>query len=423
MLRFRPSTIPLCLILITELLHASPSKHSRFDPNVWIRSRIDALVTQAHAAFDDDEQLPAFRKVLDSINREIRLRRLSENEDLLQRYREFFEYVAAVSIDRHQDHQLGFVVSDQQYFRTTNSYVQIPAFLTTQGFLRDVSRYETLDRAKAYLREINSTREPSDQLVFFSYTSRHLGTPDNDDSYRRLLIVVPGNGGAPEKWVQFGVTDPGTRARTRNLSVVSAVINGDGTFNAYFKDYFRTYSRRGPIAIAGRWELGYGDDNCARCHKSGVLPIFPEKDSVSPDEQRAVEAVNERFLTYGSPRFDSYLDQTKFGPGLGSANAEQRMKRFGDGFNETIVGRAMSCAACHRPERLGYLNWPMDEVVISSYINGGHMPLGYGLKEAEREELYEKLIEEYFAIDDAHPGILKSWLLAESRPIHNEEVR
>jgi hypothetical protein len=423
MLRFRLSTILLCLILNAELLHASPSKHSKFDPNVWVRSRIDALVTQAHAAFDDDEQLPAFRKVLDSINREIRLRKLSENEDLLQRYRSFFEYVAALSIDQRNDHQLGFVVSDQQYFRRTNSYVQIPAFLTTQSFLQDVSRYETLDRAKAYLRKINSTRESSEQLIFFSYTSRHLGTPDNDDSYRRLLIVVPGNGDGPEKWVQFGVTDPGTRVRTRNLSVVSAIKNGDGTFNAYFKDYFRTYRLRGPIAITGRWELGYGDDNCARCHKSGVLPIFPEENSVSPGEQHAVEAVNERFLTYGSPRFDSYLDESTFGPGLGSANAEQRIKRFGTGFNETVVGRAMNCIACHRPERLGYLNWPMDEVVISSYINGGHMPLGYDLEKAQREELYEKLIEEYFAIDDANPGVLKSWLLGKSRPNHNEEVR
>ncbi len=39
------------------------------------------------------------------------------------------------------------------------------------------------------------------------------------------------------------------------------------------------------------------------------------------------------------------------------------------------------------------------------------MPLGYKLKASERDELYEKLINEYFAINDANPGILKSWLL------------
>src|SRR5205807_131201 len=153
-----------------------------------------------------------------------------------------------------------------------------------------------------------------------------------DDSYRRLLIVVPGNAatGVPEKWVQFGVTDPKARTRIRNVSVISAIAGSDGAFNTYFKDFYRTYHRDGSIRIKGRWELGYGDDNCARCHKSGVLPIFPEADSVSPSEQPALLAVNQR-------------------------------------------------------------------------------------KAAERDQLYEKLIEEYFATDDVNPGILKSWLLGRLR--------
>lgn len=416
-MRFRLSTILFCLILVAGSPHASPSVRAKFDLDAWVRTRVDNLVATARAAFDDEDALPAYHKVLETITREISRRRLAQDDGFVSRYREFVEYVRAVSIDRLQDHELGFAVPDRQYFRATSRYVQIPEFLKGQSFLRFVSRYETIDRAKAFLRRINSTRGPADQLTFFSYTSRHLGTPDNDDSYRRLLIVVPGDSvaGIPEKWVQFGVTDPGTRVRTRNLSVVSAVSNGNGTFNTYFKDYFRTYRRGGSISIKGRWDLGYGDDNCARCHKSGILPIFPEEDSVSANEQPAVEAVNRRFLTYGSPRFDSYLDESKFGPGLGSAKPEQRNKRFGDGFSETVVGRAMSCTACHRPDRLGYLNWPMDQIVISSNINGGRMPLGYDLNETEREELYEKLIEEYFAIDDANPGILKSWLLGDSR--------
>ena len=51
-------------------------------------------------------------------------------------------------------------------------------------------------------------------------------------------------------------------------------------------------------------------DNCVRCHKSGILPIFPVEGSVSAGEQQALLAVNERFLTYGSPRFDKYLVTT-----------------------------------------------------------------------------------------------------------------
>ncbi|HXU36183.1 MAG TPA: hypothetical protein VN937_07440 [Blastocatellia bacterium] len=415
-MRFRLTTILLCLAFSTLSPDTSSATRSKFDSENWVRAEVNTLVAAARAAFEDDDALPAYHKALAAISRAIRRHRLDQNEGFVSRHREFIEYVRMASIDQLPDHELGFDVSDQQYFRETSRYVEIPDFLLNRRFLSSVSRWETLDRAKEFLREINSTREPANRLSFFSFTSRHLGTPDNDDSYRRLLIVVPGNTetGIPEKWVQFGVTDPGTRNRTRNLSVVSAVPTGDGTFNTYFKDYFRTYRRGGSISIKGRWELGYGDDNCARCHKSGVLPIFPEEGSVNPNELPAIEEVNRRFRTYGSPRFDKYLDESKFGPGLGSGNSVERNKRFGERFSETVVGRSMNCVVCHRPERLGYLNWPMEQIVISSYIKGGHMPLGNDLKETEREELYEKIIEEYFAIDDANPGILKSWLLGDS---------
>jgi hypothetical protein len=406
-----------CVLLVGDTPHASHRARMKSSAETWLITKVDELVVAARAAYEDEKAVAAYKRVLDSIAITIRHRRLSEDEDFVARYQEFFDFIQAASLDGQPDHELGFIAPDRQYFAETRRFVQIPEFLMVQSFLRDVSRYETLDRAKSFLRQLNSTRQASDQLLFFSYRSQHLGTPDNDDSYWRLLIVVPGNAatGVPEKWVQFGVTDPGERTRIRNVSVVSAIPGTDGTFNAYFKDSYRTYRRDGSISIKGRWELGYGDDNCVRCHKSGILPIFPEEGSVSPSEQPAVLAVNRRFLSYGSPRFDKYLDGSKFGPGLGSASLEQRKQRFGEGFGGTVVGRAMSCSSCHQPERLGALNWPMDQVLISSYIKGGQMPMGNKLSVSERDELYERVIEEYFATDDGNPGILKSWLLGRLR--------
>jgi mono/diheme cytochrome c family protein len=342
---------------------------------------------------------------------------LSHQEGFASHYREFIEYVNALSLEQQPDHELGFIVPDKQYFEETRQYVQIPEFLLNPDFLRAVSRYETLGRAKAFLRQLNSQRDPSEQLIFFSYTSRHLGTPDNDDSFRRLLIVVPGNAGegVPEKWVQFGVTDPGQRVRIRNVSVISAAVNSDGTNTPYFKDFFRTYRRDGSITLKGRWELGAGDDNCAQCHKSGILPIFPEDGSVSADEQAAVQAVNQRFLSYGTPRFGKYLDPSVFGPGLGMASTADRNNRFGEHFDGTVVAHAMNCAACHQREGLGSFNWPMDSTLINSFVEGGQMPRGYTLRDAERTALYEKLIQEYFATDNTQPGILKSWLSGKLR--------
>lgn len=416
-MRCRLSSVLLCLVLLGVSLPASPTARLKFDPDDWVRARVDALVLAARVAYENDDALPAYQRVLKSIARTIRQRKLADDEAFVSRYRQFVEYIQAASLDQLPGHELGFSVPDRQYFEETRQYVQIPEFLMNQSFLRSVSRYETLDRAKAFLRQLNLARAPSDQLLFFSYRSKHLGTPDNDDSFERLLIVVPGNAaaGVPEKWVQFGVTDPKARIRIRNLSVVSAVAGSDGTFNTYFKDYFRTYRRNGSISIKGRWELGYGDDNCVRCHKSGILPIFPVEGSVSPSEQQVVSTVNQRFLTYGSPRFDKYLDERKFGPGLGSASREHRDKRFGEGFDRTVVGRAMACATCHQHERLGALSWPMDEAVVSSYVKGGQMPFGKKLEMSERKEVYARLIEEYFATDDANPGILKSWLLGKLR--------
>jgi hypothetical protein len=411
---FRLALIVFGLLVVCRVADAAPSCAGvKSQTDAWVTAKVNALVRTAHAAYENDDALPAYERTLDEINATLRQCKLSQDESFLHRHRALVEYVEAASLDRQPDHELGFNVPDRQYFAETRPFVQIPDFLLTQSFLRSVSCYETLARAKSFLRLLNSTRAPSDQLVFFSYQSRHLGTPDNDDSYRRLLIVVPGNAekGVPEKWVQFGITDPGARVHIRNVSVVSAVVGADGTYNAYFKDYYRTYRRDGSITLNGRWELGYGDDNCVQCHKSGILPIFPVAGSVHPNEQQAVQAVNERFLTYGSPRFGRYLDETKFGPGLSSASWDDRQQRFGAGFGTTVVAHAMTCSACHRQEQLGALNWPMDRVVISSYIKGGQMPFGYSLKATERGELYEKLIREYFAIDEAHPGILKSWLL------------
>jgi hypothetical protein len=409
---FRQAVAVCCLLLIADAVCAAPCTKIKAHPKVWITNQVDALITTARGAFDDEKGIPAYNRVLDGIAKKIDQCKLNEDNAFATSYPKFIEYIAALSLMRRPNHELGFTVPDKQYFAETRQYVEIPDFLLDQEFLRNVSRNETLDRAKAFLRRLNIERKPAEQLVFLSYKSQHLGTPDNDDSFIRLLILVPGNpaAGVPEKWVQFGVTDPGARRRVRNVSVVATTPGPDRTSNVYFKDFFRTYRRDGSITLKGRWELGFGDDNCVQCHKSGVLPIFPETDSVKADEQPALIAVNQRFLTYGPPRFDRYRDETKFGPGLSSANAQDRKHRFGSDFKGRVAD-AMVCNSCHTNDRLGMLNWPMDQVLLSSFITGGRMPFGSSLRVSERNELYDKLIEEYFSTSARNPGILKSWLL------------
>ena len=418
--RFRASVLLFSFCLVVSNLSAAPCSRTSSQQDVWVARRVNALVRAARTAYENDEARRSYERVLDKIAGTIKQCRLTDDRDFAGRYPEFVEYVKLLSLSRKKDHELGFEVSDKVYFAETSEYVTIPDFLLTPRFLRSVSHFETLPRAKALLREMNAGRPATDQLLFFSYESRHLGTPDNPDSFRRLLIVVPGNAAqqVPEKWVQFGIADRRARAPVRNVSVVAALPGPEQTTNVYFKDYYRTYRRNGSITIKGRWELGYGDDNCVECHKSGILPIFPVNGSVSRDDKGILEAVNERFLTYGPPRFERYLDESKFGPGLGSTRPPAgpgELFRRGSGTSGSTTFTTATCASCHRPDGLGALNWPMDQSVISSFIKGGQMPLGSKLQDSERAELYKQLIQDYFATDKAHPGILKAWLLGKIR--------
>jgi hypothetical protein len=369
---------------------------------------VTALVRAAHAAFDDERADARYQRVVTSIDRALSRCKLENNPEFISRYPEFVQYLKLLTLTLDENHELGFEVTDETYFAETNAFTSIPEFLVTPSFLKAVKAFETLPQAKALLREMNAARAANDQLLFFSYDSRHLGTPDNPDSFRRLLIVVPGNAAqhAPEKWVQFGIADPRRPASVRNISVVAVMPGANETTQVYFKDYYRTYRKDGSIAVKGRWELGEGDDNCVSCHKSGVLPIFPVKGSVSNNEMAIAETINERFLSYGPARFDKYLDTTKFGPGFGSTRpGSPTSSRSGNA----------NCNDCHHANDMGPLNWPMDSTIISSFIEGGKMPLGATLGRAPRTQLYQRLVNEYFAVDNARPGILKAWLLGKNR--------
>ena len=251
-------------------------------------------------------------------------------------------------------------------------------------------------------------RRNEDEQLIFLITSRGTGHSRQRPQLRQIANrrSRQSKAGLPEKWVQpeFQI---GARAGAR--IGVAAVTSPD----AHSIPTSKILSQLPAFGLIpqGRWELDEGDDNCLQCHKSGILPIFPVAGSVKRAEQDALLAVNERFRGYGSPRFGRYLDTSKLGPGLSAASLEDRLERFGPDFGITPVAGAMVCSSCHKPERLGSLNWPMDKTLIESYVTGGQMPLGHELKASERRELYAKLIQEYFAIDKDKPGILKSWLL------------
>jgi hypothetical protein len=410
------------LVIATLLFSASltranvsvaPCPRTPQQSTVWVNRAVDSLVRSAYAAYQDERAQDRHQRVVDGIANAIQRCGLGNNADISKHYPEFVEYVKVLSMAGRDDHQLGFEVTDKEYFAETSRYTTIPEFLLTPKFLGLVNGYENLPRAKSFLQDLNKNRAPNEQLLFFSYASRHLGTPDNPDSYRRLLIIVPGDSanGIPEKWVQFGIADPRRPRTVRNVSVVAVMLGKSDGANTYFKDYFRTYRRNETITIKGRLEEDDSDDPCVTCHKSGVLPIFPVAGSVSREEQGVLERVNERFRGYGIARFGRYVDLAKFGPGLGSSPVYSQRLSLTDRF------KTHSCTSCHNANGLGTLNWPMDGTLINSFVRGGKMPLNANLSSVQRNQLYRQLVGEYFAIDKTQPGILQSWLLGQRRNV------
>ena len=64
----------------------------------------------------------------------------------------------------------------------------------------------------------------------------------------------------------------------------------------------------------------------------------------------------------------------------------------------------------------------MDSTLIKSFVTGGKMPLNADLSRLARAHLYQQLINEYFAVDAARPGILQAWLLGKMRIVQDNEV-
>jgi mono/diheme cytochrome c family protein len=255
----------------------------------------------------------------------------------------------------------------------------------------------------------------------FSFKSQHLGTPDNDQAFGRLLVVVPGN---PEKWVQYGVPEE-LRQSVRNVSVVAVEKRTDGSRHVYFKDRALIRDANGRLVAKGRFELGVGADACMDCHKGGVNPIFPTPGSVSDNELPFVDQVNQRFRNYLPASFDGNYDPAWFGPGLGTARpnaapdalqrrVRQALTTHGEPASAAQVAgvaKHVNCAACHHARMLQPLNAPLNEKLIKSYVLGGRMPPKADLTTGERQALLDVVVGDYFSSDPADSGILMDWLL------------
>ena len=330
-------------------------------------------------------------------------------------------YMHALWLRTEKGYRGGYRVSDASYYEKADAMTAIPAELQAPELLRQVTQFGRLARAKSYLQRLNQSRPDDQKMVFFSYRSQHLGTPDNIEAFGRLLVVVPGN---PEKWIQYGVPEF-PRQSVRNVSIVAVDRQPDGAQDVYFRDRAVIRDDNERLVLQGRFELGVGVDACVDCHKAGVNPIFPTPGSVSADELALIDQVNRRFLTYVPPSFHGDYDPSWFGPGLGTfrPNASpdvlrQRVREALGTHGEAAsadqvesVAQHVNCAECHQPSFLEPLNAPLNPKMLRSYVLGGQMPPGANLTPPEKQALVDVLLDDYFSSGPPEDGILMDWLL------------
>lgn len=310
-------------------------------------------------------------------------------------------------------HQFGFNVEDLKYIKDTQKLTSIPRILKNQKFLNALSPPLNLDQAKHYLEITNKKLSQKDRLIYFSYISRHLGTPDNEDAFGRLLIIVPGE---IEKWVQFGIHR--NNLEVKNVSVIS--VNKE-THDTYYSDNYRIRNEKNLITFKHRYfynlEKKYDTqiDRCVTCHTTGVIPIIPEKNSVSKKEIPQLIKANNRFLSYMPPKFGGYISELRSGPVLGKIKeTNQRMtllRRCAPKVSLDIkkkIASSMNCATCHNNKALGSFYFPFKKIMLHEAIINGNMPPAKSylsrdtvqdtssLSKFERKTIYECLIEEYF---------------------------
>src|SRR2546421_2495334 len=142
------TTIMWLLSLAGFGVAATSCRRTSIQHDRWVVASVDTLVRAAWAAYESEDRLLAYQRIVNHIAGEMKQCNMATDREFNDRYPEFVEYLRLLSLATRDDHELGFEVSDKEYFAETSQYTTIPDFLLTPRFLRSVSRFETLSQAK-----------------------------------------------------------------------------------------------------------------------------------------------------------------------------------------------------------------------------------------------------------------------------------
>lgn len=429
---------------------------------LWRDQWIDTLLTQFRTHTQHEGRRYLDIRAMTALSRQIQAT-FKRCEEALQQHPTFLvnlrKFTGNLARVQAPNHKFGYSISDQDYVKVAQPYVDLPELLSTQKFLQAVSRPQTYHVALDMILEHNKQLSDEMQWQPLIYDSQFLTTPD-DTTYGRFFVHVPDmiDGEAVDKWIQFGINTPSAQQTVFcpqenapkdvticSLSVVAVRQLKDSTkTQVYLMDYRRRYNSDGSIDVRNNIEANGLTVSCAYCHKSPVLPIHPaaeyyfEGSKLVENTNSATKGVvprqlNQLILSYGPPNFGDFFDPLDYGPGIGPDKV--RRPEFLSAcagtttFGEQDLNELMSCKRCHNGSLLGLINFPQathtsididylqlpDHSVhglVERYVMTDLMPQPVphpALTEPQKSALVDCLMKEYF--DPVYTtGLLPDWL-------------
>ncbi|MEO7340576.1 MAG: hypothetical protein ABI073_06840 [Luteolibacter sp.] len=391
----------------------------------------------------------------------------------------FISFIRSQSVMSDPKHQLGFTVSDQEYWNQISSKMVFPEFLRNKQFLHLMSDAATYEKGIEMLKEYVATLPVAEQWQILPFEAQFIksiqdGPPSPNQThgrtYGRMIVMVPNeplpDGGKMDRWILYSLAlpnlsdnaqpDEGTIRAVSMIAVQRPPESAQGQpLKTYFMDFIREENQTTNEITMVPTAMENHSKNCYDCHKSAVLAIRPAAElhfvngqiarkALLPDEPVTsfLKKTIIRYKRYGIPDW-GYLEPATYGPSLGPEINRTNNKEYFTNITQDLnlssasvdrVMAAMDCSRCHEDfAPINYLQavpsnrdigstFRLGQSMIQTNIERGWMPppspLIIPLTNPERVALFRCLTREYCDLS-AGTGILVDWLKGKG-PLEND---
>ncbi len=351
------------------------------------------------------------------------------------------------------EHTRGFSIPDKAYIEYAGDAIAFPELLQSQPFLKAVSdpaHYkDALDMIEARNAAVKD-KPGEQQWTTLLYEAPFLPSPDCK-TYGQFAVYIPGE---ISKYIQFGILTPeqigADQDKLNGVSIVSVKATGKPPPNiseVFIVDYWREY-HDDQVILEPKIIATGESTNCYACHKTSVMPFYPDRGFTFEADGSLIEApqartdelrdfLNNQQAYAGPPYFGGLLEPAHFGPAIGPADRYRSQEFMASctaewpDVDDEKIAQMMDCASCHNENLIGAMNFPQavpsDRDVhgtdglgekpwqtltfVETFIQLDYMPPGLPekLSADEKSALSNCLLKEYYD-HQKQTGLFYDWL-------------